>query len=231
MPLGFRASDFPGGVMAEYFLCLDGEMFNRRIRPALAVSWQQRRFDPCLELCHQLLPAARDYADRYHTGEEEPLLARITSGFPFDRACWRLLVGEVLLFAAAEIPELQTNAETLCCLLAPQQYGSGNILREQFAPIQQVLRGSRDLTFSSAVYRPEHTGYNDAAEVARLAEYLTSVRPERWTVEDLRELREVGDDDERADELAFVREWFPALVDLYQRLHAQQRVLVIENIF
>jgi hypothetical protein len=217
--------------MAEYFLCLDNEMFTRQIRPALAASWHQRRFAPCLELCNQLLPAARDYADRYHTGEEEPLMARIASGFPFDRACWRLLVGEVLLFAAAEIPELQTNAETLCCLLAPQQYHSGDVLREQFAPIQQVLRGSRDLTFGSAVYRPEHTGHNDVEDVARLTDYLTSVRPEQWTVEDLRPLRDVENDDERADELAFVREWFPVLVELYQRLQARGRVVVIESIY
>jgi hypothetical protein len=137
--------------MAEYFLCLDGEMFTRQIRPALAESWRQRRFEPCRELCAQLLPAAREYGQRYHTGEEEPLLSRIVGGFPFDRACWRLLVGEVLLFAAAEIPELQTNAETLCCLLAPEQYRSETAFREQFAPIQQVLLGSRDLTFGSAV--------------------------------------------------------------------------------
>ena len=217
--------------MAEYFLCLDGEHFSRQIRPALAESWRQRRFEPCRELCRQLLPAARDYADRYHTGEEEPLLAQIIRGLPFDRACWRLLVGELLLFAAAEIPELQTNAETLCCLLAREQYRNGDVDRKQFAPIQQVLRGSRDLTFGSAVYRPEHTGYNDAEDVARLTEYLSSVRPEQWTVEDLRELRDVGDDDERADELAFVREWFPALVELYQGLQARGRVVVIESIY
>jgi hypothetical protein len=216
--------------MAEYFLCLDGEMFNRRIRPALAESWRQHRFEPCRELCSELLPAARDYAERYHTGEEEPILARVAHGLPFDRACWRLLVGEVLLFAAAEIPEFQTNAETLCCLLAPDQYRSGDVPRTRFASIQQVLRGSRDLTFGSAVYRPEHTGYNDAEDVARLTEYLTSVRPEHWTVEDLRDLHDV-EDDERADELAFVREWFPVLVELYEHLQARGLVVVIESIY
>ncbi len=216
--------------MAEYFLCLDGERFTRQIRPALAASWRQRQFEPCRELCRELLPAAHDYADRYHTGEEEPLLARIACGLPFDRACWRLLVSEVLLFAAVEIPEFQTNAETLCCVLAPEQYRSEDMDRARLAPIQQVLRGSRDLTFGSAVYRPEHTGYNNAEDLARLAEYLTSVRPEQWTIADLRELREV-DDDERADELAFVREWFPVLVELYQRLHALKRIVVIESIY
>jgi hypothetical protein len=217
--------------MAEYFLCLDAEMFLHRIRPALAASWRQRSFDPCRSLCNELLPAANDYTQRYHTGDEETLVARVAAGLPFDRSCWRLLVGEVLLFAAVEIPELQSNAETLCCLLAPEAYQSGTIVREQFAPIEQVLRGSRDVMFGNAVYRPEQAGYSDPDDVTRLAAYLAAVVPERWTADDLRPLRDVEDDDERADELAFVREWFPVLVDLYQRCHAAGRALVIESIY
>jgi hypothetical protein len=217
--------------MAEYFLCLDAEVFLQCIRPALADSWRQRSFAPCRTLCNELLPAARDYTQRYHTGEEETLVARVAAGFPFDRACWRLLAGEVLLFAAVEIPELQSNAETLCCLLAPEQYRSGATIREQFAPIQQVLRGSRDVTFGAAVYRPEQAGYNGPDDVTRLAAYLAAVQPERWTVDDLRPLRDMEDEDDRADELAFVREWFPVLVELYQRCQAERRVLIIESIY
>ena len=217
--------------MAEYFLCLDAETFSRRIRPALAASWRLRSFDPCRSLCNELLPAARAYTQRYHTGEEETLVGRIAAGLPFDRACWRLLAGEVLLFAAVEIPEFQSNAESLCCLLAPELSRSEATIREQYAPIQQVLRGSRDVTFGAAVYRPEQAGYNDADDVSRLAAYLAALEPERWTVDDLRPLRDVEDEDERADELAFVREWFPVLVELYQRSRAANRVLVIENIY
>jgi hypothetical protein len=217
--------------MAEYFLCLDAEMFTGRIHPALAASWRQRSFEPSRLLCAELLPAAQDYTRRYHTGDEEIFLAQVARGIPFDRACWRLLVSEVLLFAAAEIPEFPSNAETLCCLLAPEQYRSGIVMREQFAPIQQVLRGSRDLTFGAAVYRPEQAGYNDAGDVARLAGYLAAVHPEDWTTEHLRDLPDMADDDERADELAFVHEWFPVLVELYQRTQAQRRVLVIESIY
>jgi hypothetical protein len=218
-------------MMAEYFLCLDAETFLRRICPALAASWRQRSFEPCRSLCDELLPAARQYAQRYHTGEEEMLLARIAAGFPFDGACWRLLVGEVLLFAAVEIPDFPSNAETLCCLLAPESYQSEATAREQYTPIQQVLRGSRDVTFGGAVYRPEQAGYNDPDDVTRLAAYLAAIQPQRWTVDDLRSLRDVQDDDERADELAFVREWFPVLVELYQRAQTEDRVLVIENIY
>lgn len=217
--------------MAEYFLCLDAETFLRQIRPALAAAWRLRGFEPCRSLCTQFLPAARDYTQRYHTGEDETLLERIAAGLPFDRACWRLLAGEILLFAAAEIPEFQSNAETLCCLLAPEAYQRGTTTREEYASIQQALRGSRDVTFGSAVYRPDQAGYNDLDDVSRLAAYLAAIQPQRWTVDDLRSLRNVEDDDDRADELAFVREWFPALVELYQRCQANNRVLIIENIY
>ena len=173
----------------------------------------------------------REYTQRYHTGDDETLVSRIVKGLPFDRACWRTLVGEVLLFAAIEVPEFQTNSETLCCLLAPEAYRRGFSVREQFGPIQQVLHGSRDLTFGSAVYRPEQAGYNDAEDVERLAAYLAAVGPERWTIDDLRDLHDAGDEDERADELAFVKEWFPVLVELYQSARSRGRVLVIESIY
>jgi hypothetical protein len=50
------------------------------------------------------------------------------------------------------------------------------------------------------------------------------------TVADLAALRDAADHDDCGDELAFVREWFPVLVELYQRTHANGRVLVIESI-
>jgi hypothetical protein len=217
--------------MADYFLCLDAEMFLNRIRPVLADSWRKRSFDPCRSLCNALLPAAQEYNHRYHTGAEESLVARIAEGIPFDRASWRHLVSEVLLFAAAEIPEFPSNAETLCCLLAPEHYRHPAMVREGFAAIEQVLRGSRDVTFGAAVYRPDRAGYNAADDVARLAAYLAAVEPERWSVEDLRPLGDLADDEERADELVFVREWFPVLVELYQRTQAERRILIIESIY
>jgi hypothetical protein len=217
--------------MAEYFLCLNGETFLNEIRPALAASWRVRSFEPCRSLCDQLLPAVRAYMQRYHLGEEETLVAHVAAGLVFDRAYWRQLVGEVLLFAAVEIPEFQSNAETLICLLAPEQYRRETSVREQFAPIQQVFRGSRDVTFGAAVYRPEHAGYNDADDVTRLAAYLASVDSRHWSLDDLRALPDMQNDDERADELAFIREWFPVLVDLYQRARSAKHVLVIEDIY
>jgi hypothetical protein len=222
--------------MADYFLLLDAATFEGQVRPALTAAWRARSFEPCRDLCAALLPAAQAYAENYHTRGVEPFLAQVLRGLPFDRRTWRGLVAEVLLFSALEIPEFQTSPETLCLLLAPEQHrptlaaggrsGWPPLLR---APIQQAHWGSRDLTFGAAVYRPEHAGYNDSADVARLAEYLAAVRPESWTAADLAELG--GDDEERADELAFVREWFPALAELYERARQCGGAIVAESIY
>lgn len=216
--------------MAEYYFLLDAAAFEQTMRPALAAAWKERSFEPCRGLCDLLLPAARAYAERYHTGGDEPLLAGAPHGLAFDRHTWRALVSETLLFGAAEIPEFQVCAETLCCLLAPDQYRAGTHERARLAPIQQAHFGARDLTFGPAVYRPEFAGWNDAADVRRLAAYLESVRPEAWTVSDLTDLRDLPAE-ERADELEFAREWFPALVDLYRRAALQNGVIVHESIY
>jgi hypothetical protein len=215
--------------MADYFLLLDAAGFEGRVRPALAESWRRRSFVPCRELCQALLPAVSVYCERYHTGAVEPVLCRVATGLAFDRTIWRALVGEVLLFTAAQIPEFQVNADTLCCLLAPDHYRQNVVERERLAPIQEAHRGSRDLTFGSAIYRPEHAGYNNVADVARLADYLGSVRPENWTVADLAGL--VANEEDRADELAFAREWFPALLELYQDARDNGQVVIIESIY
>ena len=193
------------------------------MRPALAAAWRQRNFDPCRRLCADLLPSARAYAERYHVGGDEPLLRRVAEGLPFDRACWRGLVAEILLYTAVEIPEFQTCEETLCLLLAPDRLGVEE--RARLAPIQQAHRGTRDLTFGAAVYRPEHAGYNNAADVDRLADYLAAVRPEQWTPDGL---AGAPDDEE---ELEYARDWFPALAETFRRARERGCVLVHESIF
>src|SRR5262245_31181349 len=144
--------------MADYFLVLDDSLFRAHIRPALAQAWQQRHFAPLLPVVRSLTPAALDYTRRYHTGPEEPLLCQVPRGLTFDRPCWRALAGEILLFAAVEMPEFPTDLESLVHLLAPGSGPSESDTREMLPPIQQVLRGSRDLVFGSAIYRPLHAG-------------------------------------------------------------------------
>ncbi len=118
--------------------------------------------------------------------------------------------------------------KTLCCLLAPERYRDRSGGREQFVPIEQVHFGARDLLFGGGFYRPEHAGYNCGDDVARLAAYLHALDPQQWTVAQLAGLDGVTDEEDRADELAFVREWFPALRDLYERARAGGFVVVCE---
>ncbi|MFN4261114.1 MAG: hypothetical protein ACK4RK_17640 [Gemmataceae bacterium] len=216
--------------MSDYLMLLDPERFSQHIRPALADSWKKRSFLPCRDLCAELLPVAHAYAERYHTGAEEPFLAQVVRGVPFARHGWRLLVGEVLLYSATEIPDLQTTSETLTALLAPKQACQGIVPRADFVPIQQVHFGSRDFMFGGGYYRPEHAGYNDAHDVKRLSAYLSGLDPARWTVADLQALDHLADDEERAEELAFAREWFPVLRDVYRRASEQGYMIVCERV-
>jgi hypothetical protein len=216
--------------MADYFFVLDAADFETRLRPALTAAYRRRSFEPLRPAAAELTAAARLYGERYHAGGDEPLLARLEHGLTFDRLLWRTLVSEILLFTAMEIPEFQTNADALCLLLAPSHYQEQVTERARLAPIQQAHRGSRDLTFGAAVYRPDQAGCNTAADVARLADYLQAVRPDAWTDAELIGLRDVPPED-LADELAFTQEWFPALVDLYRRAQTAGRMIVHESIY
>jgi hypothetical protein len=213
--------------MPIYFILLDAKTFYGRIVPPLTAAWRQRSFAPCRPLCADLLPTLAEFRANCFAGAEEPLLAQVERGLPFDRRIWRALVGEVLLFAAVAVPELQTAPETLCWLLAREHY-SQDVPRERFAPIQQAHYGTRDLTFGSAVHRPDQVGLNDAADVERLAEYLSTVEPQKWSAADLAGLCDLADDEERNEELEFVREWFPSLRNLYQQAHDRGLIVVCE---
>jgi hypothetical protein len=168
------------------------------------------------------------FAERYHTGRDEILLAKVVAGLPFEREFWSALASEVLWFGATEIPELQTAPDTLCCLLAPERFAEGAVPRERFAPIQQAHYGTRELVFGGRFYRPEQVGHNDAADVVRLASYLASVDPRRWTAADLAPLAELADEEERAEELEYVRDWFPALLELYDRARNREEIVICE---
>src|SRR5262245_31408415 len=149
--------------MPHYFLLLDGGDYQARIVPALAASWRERSFGPCRALADWLRPALEAARSSFFTGTEEPLLVAIAGGVPFERRAWRRLVGEVLRVAAREVPEIETAPEALRCLLAPD------------TAIDQAHFGSRSLVFGSAIYRPDHAGLNDRADVERLAAYLGGV--------------------------------------------------------
>jgi hypothetical protein len=200
--------------MADYLLVHDRDVFERQLRPALAEARARRGFGPCRALARAWRPAALDFARRYHVHSDDLLLPRLES-LPFDRSLWRGLVGEWLLVAAREVPELPANLDVLMHLLPP---------------VRQVLRGSRDLTFGPAVYRPGHAGLNDADDVARLSAFLDSVNPDRWADHDLAGLPDLPEED-RAFELAYAREWFAVLADLYRRAASNKDIIVCESIW
>ena len=216
--------------MPVYYMLLDADWFNGRMSPALADSWRLRSFDPCRPLCAELAPAALGFKEGVPAGGAEPLLWKVARDLPFDRHFWKLLVGELLLYGAAEIPEIQIAAETLCCLLAPENYRQAAVPRARYAPIQQAHFGTRELLFGRHCYRALDAGYNDVGDVARLCDYLASQNPDAWSITGLVSLRDVTADEERQEELDFAREWFPALHDLYQRASAQKQLVICETL-
>jgi hypothetical protein len=196
--------------MPLYFFVHDAARFDV-LRPALTASWRQRSFEPCRSLCAALEPEARAFAQRYHTGNDESLIAQVVRGLSFDRDVWRFLVGEALLYAAVEVPEFQAAPETLSVLLVS-------------AEIRQAHFGTHDLTFGG-FYRPDNAGWNDAADVLRLADYLGAIDSQRWTVADL-----ASSGDEAGDELDFAREAFAALCAMYRAAAVRGQVVVCEQL-
>jgi hypothetical protein len=200
-----------------YFLLHDADAFHGRIALALAASWRRRTFAPVAALAADLAPAIAAFADRFRlTADERPLLVTVTGGTPFDRRLWRHLAGEVLLYAAADAPAIQTAAETLEALATPGQCDA----------IRQAHGGSRAVAFGGVPYRPGHAGLNDVADVRRLTDELTTVNPDDWSAA---ALVDVADDD-RADELAFATECFAALRAVYEQARARNQVVVCEEI-
>jgi hypothetical protein len=203
-----------------YFLLHDADTLHRRIAPALARSWRQRNFGPVVALASYFAPVLAKFADCFHlTADERPLLSQLTADQPFHRRLWRHLAGEVLLYAAADAPSIQTAAVTLAALVAPHQR----------AAVRLAHVGSRDLDFDGVLYRPGHAGLNGVADVARLTDELSDIDPAGWNVAELVGVPDL-DDEERADELAFARECFAALRSVYEQAQRQGQVVVCEEI-
>jgi hypothetical protein len=196
-----------------YFLIHDATVF-RRIEAAFSASWRQREFGPVIELAAELDPALTAFTERFHlTSDERPLLTQLNVGRPFDRRLWRHVAGEALLYAAADAPAFQTTPETLAFLVA---FDQRELLRQAHA-------GSRDLDFDGLPYRPGHAGLNDTADVARLADELARIDPADWNGAAFSE-------DEPAEELAFARECFAALREMYDQAWQRGQVVVCEDI-
>lgn len=213
--------------MAIYFLLHDADFFHHRLVPSLTEAWRRRSFAPCRALGNELAPAIQTFAERYHAGPEVPLLTQVIRELPFDRDYWRLLISEALLYGAAEVPEIQSAADSLRFLLAPERRPDQSMAREHLAPIEQAHQGARDL-FLGTFYRPEAAGWNDRDDVARLADYLAGCDPERWTVDDLLPWDVTIEYEECVEELAFARQCLLGLRDLYAGAVHKEQVVVCE---
>jgi hypothetical protein len=207
-------------MLLDFYL-LDALFFHTRLQPALAESWRRRSFAPLRDVCAEIMTRSAVPGDC--------LLAQEMHGLPFARALWHGVAGELLLLGCDEMPMVQMAPATLCCLLAPMRYQAGDAARSEYAPIEQVHFGSRDLRFGGAYYRPEHAGWNDTDDVARLLGHLEMIDPATWTADMLQPMAEFPTADERAEELAFVRDWWAPLVDVYRAALARQCVVVCER--
>ena len=208
--------------MLLYLYLVRAAFFRDLMHPVLAESWRRRSFVPCRDLCARIIAASTQHVP------DDSLLRQIDD-LPFYRNSWRTLVGEAILFGCEEMPLVQMAPQTLSCLLAPEQYLGGELSRCAFAPIQQVQFGSRDLTFGGTVYRPDHAGQNDEREVRRLLDYLNGVDLEAWREEMLCPMPELTSADEREEELAYVRDWWSPLVDVYRRAVERDCIVVCEE--
>ena len=215
--------------MALYYLVFDSAVLEQQIGPALQASRRQRTFEPCRPIAAALLSPEKAQ-ERYWATRGDSLLDKVLRGLSFDRRFWKLLAGELLFSAAAEIPELQVPGETLCRLLAPEPRNEDLPARERFAPIHQACFGTRHLCFGPHCYRPDHAGYNDARDVSRLSDYLAAQRPEAWSVGDLAHLSDIANDEERAEELEFARYAFPDFQAMYQRASGRGQTIVCERL-
>lgn len=213
--------------MTLFYLLWDSTRFSQFVQPALAESWRGRSFAPCRGLCADLLPAARAFVERYGRADEAPLLARVEAGAPYRRELWGLLVGEVLVYGAAAVAQVEADPETLSCLLGGAA-GAGDLSRAEFQPVQQALQGARDLVFGGKFYRPHCAGWNATEDVARLADFLGTVDPASWTAADLAAHPTLSDAAERAEEVEFARACFPELRQLYEDARRQGQVVIRE---
>jgi hypothetical protein len=146
----------------------------------------------------------------------------------FDRTLWKLLVGEFLMYSAAEIPFLESVCAALCQLLA--EAAPGTTQRAEFTPILQVHFGARDLCFGGGFYRPEHAGFNDMPDVLRLANYLEGMSPDSWDAALLEGLPGCDSAEDRAEELDLVRDWFPSLCAVYRGAAERCQIIVCESL-
>jgi hypothetical protein len=201
-----------------YFMAIPGPWFRQLLIPALGECLRERTFRPVESICRDLRATAVQFVQ---SGSElSPVALEVLEGLKFNIDLWRILAGELMLFGAEELPELETPLDMYATVLGERL----SEVRGEFPPIQQAIEGSRDVWFG-AFYRPEHAGWNDEDDVRRLARWFSSVNPEQWKATRLPD----APPEDQEDDIAFLREWFAELASMYQRSVDSGRVIVCER--
>jgi len=203
----------------HYFYVLDGAFFAEVLGPGLAASWRVKSFAAAGPLCRRLLATA--------VLPENSVIRLVADGLPFDRHVWQALVGESLVLGASSVPRLEVAPRSLVALLAPERLDQDSPRRD-FSQVEQIHYGSRDLHLGT-YYRPEYVGWNDAADIKRLTEWMRGIDPGTCSADALARLPEFADAEERAEELAYVKDWWPPLVELYAGAETRGEVVVCER--
>jgi hypothetical protein len=211
--------------MKLYFLLIDSKWFHQILTPALGASLRSRSFRPCLKLCADMFPAVQAYANSISLGQSDCLIHQISQGLPFDRSLWSALVGELLLFGAAEMPEVPNIFASLRCLLGCATH----LTRANFSPVEQMELGSSDVMIGGSYYRPEQAGLNNEYDAKRLADYLDTLKPAGWSPSAFEGMPELPSIEDREEELAFIRQELPNLQHIYARARDRGQVIVCER--
>jgi hypothetical protein len=200
--------------MPLYFMVHDAERFGALIRPALAASWQRRSSEPLRSLQFALREDFERFVSENRIRREELMVLGLQPQAPFNRDIWQTVAGEVLLAAAADVPEIPDAEETLVRILGEDP------------SIRQAYHGSRGLCFGGTWYRPDHAGYNAPDDVLRLANRLSSIDHARFQV--TLPGPNQTDEDEQQEEWAFTCQAFNQLATVYDRARTRGQLIVCE---
>ncbi|GIW80457.1 MAG: hypothetical protein KatS3mg105_2264 [Gemmatales bacterium] len=215
-----------GRLPMQYFLAHDMSYFDGEIAPVLARCRSRRSFACARTLCERLLPRA----ERFHAPYALPAdiwLRLVLEGKPYDRRTWRLLAGEILIYAATEVPAIQVCPPTLLALVG-QISTDGSKPQATAGLMANALFGHDDIRFGAFFYRPGSAGMNRCRETARIADYLVSLDPASWSANALLPFLESEDD--CREELALARESVKDLAEFYSRACSSRQMVICESV-
>lgn len=210
--------------MKLYFYVHDASWFHGTLIPALTDAWQHRSFHSCKGVCQRIIANCSESPDEFIVHPGSTLSAHIVAGQPFDYAGWKILVGEALALGAAEIPIVPEILPALKHLMRTSLHEN----RECFSPVQQIELGTREIRLGGVAYRPDFSGVNQETDIERLESFLVSFDAEAWKPDDLFGMPGLEDEDQRHDELEYLRQEHPHLTAILTRAKSNHQIIVCE---